>query len=420
MRQWLWLALLAALLPAPRALAQPGGWQPPPLSEWTAYHRRFLAPDGRIIDTANGGISHTEGQAYSMFFAVFFNDRERFDRMWQWTRRNLSRPNDALFAWRYTPHGAFAVTDPNNATDGEIFLAWSLARAADLWNAPEYRAQAERIARAILACCVREHRGRTVMLPGINGFVSAEGTVVNLSYYAFPALRALSRVAPDPAWAALEQDGLALLAEGRFGRWRLPPDWLMLPNRAEPPRPAPGWPPRFSWDAVRVPLNLAWQGFDDPALADALRFWADPSVRMGPAAWADLRSNETSPYRGHGGLRAVEALGRMRQGSALPPPRVADMPDYYAAALLLKVRIAAVLPPEPPALVPPAQAAAARPGVVARLGGAVAEWWAGEEQAQEQAHEHAQPSSSWWRGRRPPPPPPAEEWGVRRSGGIPR
>lgn len=418
MRQLLWLALLAALLPAPRALAQPGAWQPPPLSEWTAYHRRFLAPDGRIIDTANGGISHTEGQGYSMFFAVFFNDRERFERMWRWTRRNLSRPSDGLFAWRYTPHGSFAVNDPNNATDGDIFLAWALARAADVWDVPEYRVQAERIARAILACCVREHRARTVMLPGINGFVSAEGTVVNLSYYAFPALRALSRIAPDRGWAALEQDGLALLAEGRFGRWSLPPDWLLLPHAAGQPQPAPGWPPRFSWDAVRVPLNLAWQGFDDPALTAALRFWADSSVRVAPAAWADLRSNATSPYRAHGGLRAVQALGLTRMGQPMTPPRVAEMPDYYAAALLLKTRIAAVLPPEPPALVPEA-APAARPGVVARLGGAVADWWAGEEQAAAE-DELAQPATSWWRGRRTPPPPPTEEWGVRRSGGIPR
>ncbi len=48
---------------------------------------------------------------------------------------------------------------------------------------------------------------------GERGFRDSSGVVVNLSYYAFPALRALSRVAPDRRWAALETDGLALMQE---------------------------------------------------------------------------------------------------------------------------------------------------------------------------------------------------------------
>ena len=33
---------------------------------WSAYKSRFLMPDGRIIDTANKNVSHTEGQGFSM------------------------------------------------------------------------------------------------------------------------------------------------------------------------------------------------------------------------------------------------------------------------------------------------------------------------------------------------------------------
>ena len=47
---------------------------------------------------ANGGISHSEGHGHGMFFAAYFNDRARFDRIRNWTRLNLSRPRDALLA----------------------------------------------------------------------------------------------------------------------------------------------------------------------------------------------------------------------------------------------------------------------------------------------------------------------------------
>lgn len=334
------------------ALAQSFATPPNP-SEWQAYTRRYMAADGRIIDTANRGISHSEGQGYSMFFAVHFDDRARFDLMWQWTRRNLSRPRDALFAWRYDPNGSVAVTDPNNATDGDIFIAWSLLRAAERWEAPEYRESARRIAADILRCCVTEVGGRTVMLPGAHGFRDGEGVVVNLSYYAFPALRALSRLVPDRRWAAMEEDSLGLMQEGGFGRWRLPPDWLLLPARGGPPTPATRWPPRFSWDAVRVPLNLAWQQYNTPMQAAARMFWVDPSHRQGPPAWIDLRSGELAPYAGHAGLRAVLGLLRLRNGEAMVPLlRVADAPDYFGSALLLQARIAASMRVEDPALVP--------------------------------------------------------------------
>ncbi|MGM1325019.1 glycosyl hydrolase family 8, partial [Klebsiella michiganensis] len=29
---------------------------------WESYKSRFMMPDGRIIDTGNGNVSHTEGQ----------------------------------------------------------------------------------------------------------------------------------------------------------------------------------------------------------------------------------------------------------------------------------------------------------------------------------------------------------------------
>jgi hypothetical protein len=49
------------------------------LDAWRSYKRRFLSDQGRVIDTANGGISHSEGQGYGMLLAVAASDHETFD-----------------------------------------------------------------------------------------------------------------------------------------------------------------------------------------------------------------------------------------------------------------------------------------------------------------------------------------------------
>lgn len=389
--------LLAALLLnlAPALAAPP---PPPGPAEWQAYTRRYLAPEGRIVDTANRGISHSEGQGYSMLFAVYFNDRARFDQMWNWTRRTLSRPGDSLTAWRFDPNTRAGVTDMNNATDGDIFIAWALLMAADRWQVPAYRDAAQRITADILRCCVIDFRGRTLLLPGVQGFQDAQGVIINLSYYAFPALRGLSRLVPDERWATLEQDGLQLMAEASFGRWRLPPDWLLLPMHGGPPVPASRWPNRFAWDAVRVPLNLAWQQLDAQTLDAARGFWDFPNHPQRPPAWVDLSTGTIAPYPGHAGIRAIHALVRTRFGQPIGAPLgVADAPDYFGAALVLQTRMAPHMPLEAPALVPPTPAAP--PSRTERLmDAAQAVWsrWRGQEDDEPEPAPMVTPAQAQW------------------------
>ena len=71
--------------------------------EWLAFCGRFLRPDGRVVDTSNGGISHSEGQGYAMLAAVRADDQGSFVRMLAWTLGNLKRREDNLCSWRYQP-----------------------------------------------------------------------------------------------------------------------------------------------------------------------------------------------------------------------------------------------------------------------------------------------------------------------------
>jgi endoglucanase len=344
------LLALATLAAAPRrATAQPDGPLGADAAEWQAFAARFLRSDGRVVDDANGGISHSEGQGWALLCAERAGDQVAFERILRWTRRHLARRGDALFAWRFRPDQG--VDDPNNATDGDLMIAWALLRGGRRWAEAEYMAQAAAIARDVLRLLVRQVGEDVVLLPGLAGFEQREHVVVNPSYYAFPAMRALAQAVPDPLWLRLAADGIALLRRARFGRWGLPPDWLAVPRGGGRLAPAPGWPPRFSYDAVRVPLYLAWAGLgQEPAALAATRFWTDPAHPVMPA-WADLRADSVSPYRASSGIQAILRLAQARQPAdaelATPGmtamvavPAVDEANDYYSAVLTLLARLA--------------------------------------------------------------------------------
>lgn len=327
------LAALAAARPAQASAVA---------ADWLDFRRRFMTAEGRVLDTANGNVSHSEGQGAALLFAVRFDDRASFDRSLAWTRATLRRTGDTLLAWRYRP-GA-AQVDTNNATDGDLMVAWALTEAAERWGDPEHRALATAMARDILRRLVLpQSDGTTLLLPGAEGFLKPDHVVVNPSYYLLPAFRALNRAQPSPHWAALEESGTALAEGARFGRWRLPADWVAMPRGTGRPNPAAGWAPRFSYDAVRVPLYLAWGGQGrSPALRAVLDFWADPA-HAAPPAWADFRNDAVAPYPGCAGLRAVEQLSlAAMSGSGRPSflPGVPDAPNYYAAFLVMLARLA--------------------------------------------------------------------------------
>ncbi|BCM87229.1 glycosyl hydrolase family 8 [Methylobacterium indicum] len=309
--------------------------------EYATFVRRFVAPDGRVVDTYNGGVSHSEGQGWGLLMAVSFNDPATFDRIHGWTRRHLRRPADSLHAWRFQPQAKTPVDDLNNATDGDLYIAGALARAGRLWRRPDLSAEAGQIGQDILRLLVRRVGQRIVLLPGAYGFDREGGVIVNPSYYAFPMIHEVAQVAPSGVWSALETDGLRLIEDGRFGKWDLPPDWLRVDQRTGALSPAPSWPARFSYDAIRIPLHLAWcRTRSQGALAAFWRYWE--GQHPFPPSWVDLQSGTIAPYPADPGTRAVAALAlRTRaggEGGTLPS--IGEEDHYYPSALIMLSRIA--------------------------------------------------------------------------------
>jgi endoglucanase len=309
-------------------------------ADWRQYKARFIASDGRVIDTGNNGISHSEGQGWGLLFAEAFGDRATFDKLWSWTRETLQHKDDALFSWKWDPRKRNPIADLNDAADGDITIAWALARAGQRWHAPSYTTAAERIVadiRRTLFCTVQ---GRLALLPGRAGFRRGNKTVINLSYYVYPAFLTFARIDSARDWRRLGGDGLRLLAAARFGRWGLPPDWLELDSDGTAALAA-GLPPRFGFDAVRIPLYLVWAGAGTPKrLAPYLAFWDHfPNGRI--PGWADLKDGTVAPFSGPAGFDAVVQLVRsVGAGSPAPLPGIGAAADYYSASLTLLARLA--------------------------------------------------------------------------------
>ncbi|WP_395337357.1 glycosyl hydrolase family 8 [Novosphingobium sp. BL-8H] len=299
---------------------------------WASYRELYLQRDGRIVDTGNKGVSHSEGQSYGLLFALDAGDRDAFDRIANWTRQTIARTDMALHVWRYDPNATDPVADHNNATDGDIVIAWALGMAGQRWSRPDYLARAAEIRAAIRKQCVLDRYGRQLLLPGVQGFVTDSGVTLNPSYYVWPALDAFARLDGQQVWGKVIEDAQALAGLGRFGARHLPVDWMAVSGPSQV-APAPDKPPRFGFDAIRVPLWAALGG-KQVLVADVAAYWR-ACVAAGKAipAWVDVNTGQEAEYALSSGGAAVAGL---LLGSA-QPTLLAD--DYYAASLQLLARL---------------------------------------------------------------------------------
>lgn len=300
---------------------------------WSAYLDRFFQ-SGRIVDTDNQGISHSESQGYGLLLAEAFDDRQSFDAILAWTRSNLMR-GDGLLSWRWEPDSG--VTDANNATDGDILVAWALLRASNRWEAAEYRALAVAHLEAIEMHLLFDYRQQVLLLPGLDGFVRPDRYIVNPSYWVFPALDAFAELRPDEPWKEVITSGEWLLQSTTNGPVGLTSDWVEVSQSRV--KPAVEFPSRFSWDAIRVPLYLAWGKPREELLQPFRSNWAARFENETLPAWIDTADGSQADYPAPAGIMAI---ANVLNGQCLTQdPAVAVSDSYYSSTLYLLSLLAA-------------------------------------------------------------------------------
>lgn len=305
---------------------------------WQIYVQRFVRPSGRVVDNANGNVSHSESQGYGMLLALAANDPKSFRRIYRFVDEHLKIRKDNLIAWRWQPNKAKPVADLNNATDGDLLIAWALMEAAQAGYGQHYLREATAILRDVKPLIKRWQKDGLIIQPAQYGFGPKDNKgrqIINLSYWVFPALERLSQLTGDPLWQQASDDGKRWVRKAIRNRAGLPSDWSELSRRESGVRPSQKFGPAFSYNAVRVPLHLAWsQKPNDYLLKSMQSNWSAKSNKV--YQWNVTTGGRKSEFAGQG-YRAVSALLNCANSGARFPRELRTNLDklYYSASLQL-------------------------------------------------------------------------------------
>lgn len=294
---------------------------------WDHYKHHVVKAGGRVEDDSSRR-SHSEAQGYTMVLATLFKDRVQFDATWRWTQQTLQRP-DRLFRWSWR-NGQ--IEDQNNATDGDLLIAWALLRAGYFFQEPSYTAAGLEIGQAIQQKLIFSFGGLNLLKPGEHHASAGGQPLLNLSYLVAPALVDLAHVDPGGAWKGLLDDGVEMLRQNQFGR-NLPADWARLSPNLQP-HPYGQDPARFAYDACRIPLYIGWSlSNPQPLIQPCVDFW---SSTYRPQVIYEFNTG-TIADNANAGIHGIYQFARWLTTGQIPRFRKlsSELYKYYAGALLL-------------------------------------------------------------------------------------
>jgi len=222
---------------------------------WETYKSHFIQDDGRVIDRMNGDITHSEGIGYALFFSQEFGDRQTFEKIYQWMHNNLTINKQGLYGWEWGKKGEeWGMLDVNNATDGDLWIAYALLKGSQRFKEPLYAKEAQQLLENIRNHTWITVRDQLYLLPAGEGFAKPDGWRINLSYYPLFIFEAFAKVEPDKGWDRLVKDGAQTLQKARYTPFSLHPDWMKLDPDGKISIDSDGG--KFGFEAIRIPLFL--------------------------------------------------------------------------------------------------------------------------------------------------------------------
>ena len=237
------------------------------------FFERYVNGDGRVVRHDQDGDTVSEGQAYAMLIAAATGERERFDSVWNWAKKNLMQPN-GLLAWRWQDG---KVADPQPASDADLDAARALAVASHRFDDKRYSEEARALAKAIADHQVAYPGGGPALLVAGPWATGTSPYYINPSYHSPRAEQQLAKLTDDKRWPEMlvRQRQIVDALIGTGDKVTLPSDWATVADDGSVvAAPAPGKKdaPRYSYDAVRLPIRLA-ESCDVADRQQAARLW---------------------------------------------------------------------------------------------------------------------------------------------------
>ncbi|ECH2875816.1 cellulase [Salmonella enterica] len=320
LRGWITIIVMLTTINAQAACRWPA---------WEQFKKDYISQQGRVIDPGDARkITTSEGQSYALFFALAANDRPAFAQLFTWTQNNLAQGSlrEHLPAWLWGQKDAatWEVLDSNSASDGDIWMAWSLLEAGRLWKETRYT----EVGTALLKRIAREEVVNvpglgSMLLPGKIGFAEVNSWRFNPSYLPPQLAQYFSRFGAP--WSTLRETNLRLLLETAPKGFS--PDWVRYEKKH-------GWQLQTektlisSYDAIRVYLWAGMMHDGDPQKARLLAKFkpmATLTIKNGvPPEKVDVASGNAQGTGPVGFSAALLPFLQNRDAQAVQRQRVAD------------------------------------------------------------------------------------------------
>ena len=304
---------------------------------WATYRKRFIMADGRVIDTLNNNISHSEGQGFAMVLAVAANDRKTFDLLYKFTQESMAIRTDALFAWRYDSNKEPPVSDLNNASDGDLLIAWALLEAQARGWGDHQGESAKKILKDLEDLVINHPSFGRILKPGKVGFDREESVIVNPSYWIFPAFERIAELTGSSFWKRLISSGEQIMIQHLSAGGKAAPDWVVIGTKTSSFTFSEEKLPFFGYEAIRIPLYLLLAKTTDQTLAfeiiNAARIADDSAIMQRFNVVTGERKEEFNSL----GYRTITALADCKLNETpLPEEYTQTLDDnYYPATLQL-------------------------------------------------------------------------------------
>lgn len=240
---------------------------------WTAYLARYLQADGRVLDSGIGqDTTSSEAQVYTLLLSLIANDRSTFDTVLGWTETHMAQ-NDLTqhlpgWSWGKRQDGTWILLDSNPASDADLWLAYTLFQAGNLWKEPRYSKLAEAILLQVKQTEIKQLPGfGAMLLPAPVGFHQQNTWRFNPSYLPLQVIQYFKKIDRTGPWAELHHNTLKLF--DTFPR-DVAPDWVMFDEKTGWSYDESVWPVG-SYDAIRTYMWTGMLHKNDPAKIKLLK-----------------------------------------------------------------------------------------------------------------------------------------------------